>query len=60
MDRYLVQYPGNFQARYVKAVALVRLRRFAEARDEYQRILQYSADPALKTLAQEGMAKLDQ
>lgn len=58
MDRLLVQYPGNFQARYVKAVALVRLRRFGDAREEYKTILQFSADFALRQLAQEGMAKL--
>ncbi len=58
MDRLLVQYPGNFQARYVKAVALVRLRRFGDAREEYKTILQFSSDVALKKLAQEGLAKL--
>lgn len=58
MDRLLAKYPGNFQARYVKAVALVRLRRFGDARDEYKTILQFSSDVALKKLAQEGMAKL--
>lgn len=59
MDRLLVQYPGNFQAHYVKAVALVRLRRYGDAREEYRKILQFSADPALKNLAQEGMTKLE-
>lgn len=58
LDRLLVQYPGNFQARYVKAVALVRLRRFGDAREEYKTILQFSSDLALKKLAQEGLAKL--
>ncbi len=58
IDRLLVQYPGNFQARYVKAVALVRLRRFGDACEEYKAILQFSSDVALKKLAQEGMAKL--
>lgn len=60
MDRFLVQYPGNFQARYVKAVALVRLRRLGDARAEYKTILQFSGDFALKKLAQEGIAKLDE
>ncbi|MCC7527706.1 MAG: hypothetical protein IT342_04235 [Candidatus Melainabacteria bacterium] len=58
IDRLLVQYPGNFQARYVKAVALVRLRRFGDARQEYMTILKFSFDVALKKLAQEGLAKL--
>lgn len=58
MDRLLVQYPGNFQARYVKAVALVRLRRFGDAREEYKTIMQFSSDVALRKLAQEGLAKL--
>ncbi len=58
MDRLLVQYPGNFQAHYVKAVALVRLRRFGDAREEYKTILQFSSDVALRKLAQEGIAKL--
>lgn len=60
MDRYLVQYPGNFQARYVKAVALVRLRRLGDARTEYKTILQFSSDVALKKLAQEGISKLNE
>jgi len=60
MDRYLVQYPGNFQARYVKAVALVRLRRFGDARTEYKTILQFASDVALRKLAQEGISKLDE
>jgi hypothetical protein len=60
MDRFLVQYPGNFQARYVKAVALVRLRRLGDARSEYKTIVQFSNDVALRKLAQEGMTKLDE
>lgn len=60
IDRYLVRYPGNFQARYVKAVALVRLRRLGDARTEYKTILQFSSDVALKKLAQEGISKLDE
>jgi hypothetical protein len=54
----LVQTPGNFQARYVRAVALVRLRRFAEASEEYKTILRFSPDLALRKLAQEGITKL--
>lgn len=60
MDRFLVQYPGNMQARYVKAVALVRLRRLGDARQEYKTIIQFSNDVALKKLAQEGISKLDE
>lgn len=60
MDRFLVQYPGNMQARYVKAVALVRLRRLGDARQEYKTIMQFSNDVALKKLAQEGISKLDE
>ncbi|HNB23211.1 MAG TPA: hypothetical protein PKZ32_12350 [Candidatus Melainabacteria bacterium] len=60
IDRFLVQYPGNFQARYVKAVALVRLRRLGDARSEYKTILQFSRDIALRKLAQEGINKLDE
>ncbi len=60
MDRVLVQYPGNFQAHYVKAVALVRLRRFGDAREEYKTIMRFSPDLGLKKLAQEGLTKLDE
>lgn len=60
MDRFLVQYPGNMQARYVKAVALVRLRRLGDARQEYKTIMQFSNDVALKKLAQDGISKLDE
>jgi len=60
MDRVLVQTPGNFQARYVRAVALVRLRRFAEASDEYKTIMRFAPDEALKKLAQEGITKLSE
>lgn len=58
INRMLVQTPGNFQARYVRAVALVRLRRFAEASEEYKTILRFSPDLALRKLAQEGITKL--
>lgn len=60
MDRVLVQTPGNFQAHYVRAVALVRLRRFGAAGEEYRTIMRFSPDPALRKLAQEGISKLSE
>lgn len=60
MDRLLVQMPGNYQAHYVRAVALVRLRRFADASEEYRTIMRFSPDLALRKLAQEGIARLSE
>ena len=60
MDRVLVQTPGNFQAHYVRAVALVRLRRFAAAGEEYRTIMRFSPDLALRKMAQEGISKLSE
>lgn len=58
LERVMVQSPNNYQAHYLKAVALVRMRRYGDARTVYKTILQSSADMALKRLAEEGLAKL--
>lgn len=58
IERVIVQSPNNYQAHYLKAVALVRMRRYGDARIVYKTILQFSADMALKRLAEEGLAKL--
>ena len=59
LDRVMVQAPSNYQAHYLKAVALVRMRRYGDARTIYKNILQsHGADPALKRLAEEGLSKL--
>jgi len=54
----LTQYPGNFQAHYVKAVAPGKAEAIWRCRKKSTRqFCKFSSDPALRNLAQEGMTK---
>ncbi|HEY9788194.1 MAG TPA: tetratricopeptide repeat protein [Candidatus Obscuribacterales bacterium] len=58
LDQFLILHPKHAQAHYLRAVALVILRRFREAEAEYLSVTRLTSDAALIERAQEGLRKL--
>ncbi len=58
IDRILIEHPDDAQAHYLKAVALVKLRRYKDAATEYKTVLTLQPKDHLGNLARQGLKKL--
>lgn len=58
IDRFLLENPNDAQAHYLRAVALVKLRRYENAAAEYKQVLHIRPGDRLGDLARNGLKKL--
>ena len=58
INRILLEHPDNAQAHYLKAVALVNLRRYKDAVLEYKTVLALQPKDQLSNLARQGLKKI--
>lgn len=60
LEHVVADRPGDAQARYLRAVALVNLKRYPEAQTEYSKVIEMSHDDQLTALARAGLHKISQ
>ncbi|MBX9771828.1 MAG: tetratricopeptide repeat protein, partial [Candidatus Obscuribacterales bacterium] len=58
VDTVLKQSPNHAKAHYMKAVTLVYLRQYGQARQEYESAIKYSPNTPLSKLAADGLKQL--
>jgi tetratricopeptide (TPR) repeat protein len=58
VDNVLKQTPNHAKAHYIKAVTLVYLRQYTQARQEYESAIKYSPNTPLSKLAADGLKQL--
>lgn len=58
VDKILAMHPDDAQAHYVKAIALVKLRRYKDAAAEYRSVLRLQPTVHLGNLARKGLKKI--
>jgi hypothetical protein len=58
IDSILSKHPDDAQAHYVKAVALVKMRRYKDAADEYRTVLRIQPEDRVGNLARQGLKKI--
>jgi len=58
LDLLLSENPNDAQAHYIKGVALVTARRYNDAAEEYQAVIQQGRGDGLESLARDGLKKI--
>jgi cytochrome c-type biogenesis protein CcmH/NrfG len=58
LNQIIGQHPADASARYLKAVALVRMKQYKAAAEEYNEVIRLSPGTRLSTYAREGLTKI--